>query len=82
MLVALRVLITTFVVTGFLSVAHAELRIEISQGVEKAVPVAVVPFGWEGRGGTAPFVVGPPLGPAACRSANAATTPAFRLTAD
>ncbi|MGI9331011.1 MAG: Tol-Pal system beta propeller repeat protein TolB, partial [Gammaproteobacteria bacterium] len=34
--------------------ASAELRIEIRQGVEKAVPVAVVPFGWEGSG-TAPF---------------------------
>lgn len=29
-----------------LSVAQAELRIEISQGVDKAVPIAVVPFGW------------------------------------
>jgi len=34
--------------------ASAELRIEISQGVEKAIPVAVVPFGWEGSG-AAPF---------------------------
>ncbi len=57
MLVALRVLITMFMVTGMLSVAQAELRIEISQGVEKAVPIAVVPFGWDGRGGTAPFDV-------------------------
>ncbi|MFQ5609098.1 MAG: Tol-Pal system protein TolB, partial [Woeseiaceae bacterium] len=29
--------------------ARAELRIEISEGVDKAVPIAVVPFGWEGR---------------------------------
>jgi TolB protein len=28
--------------------AAAELRIEIRQGVDKAVPVAVVPFGWSG----------------------------------
>lgn len=28
----------------------AQLRIEISQGVSEAVPVAVVPFGYEGRG--------------------------------
>ncbi len=27
--------------------AHAELRIEISEGVDKAVPIAVVPFGWD-----------------------------------
>ena len=30
--------------------ASAELRIEIRQGVDKAVPVAVVPFGWQGEG--------------------------------
>ncbi len=30
--------------------AGAELRIEISEGVEKAVPVAVVPFGLDGDG--------------------------------
>jgi len=30
--------------------AAAQLRIEISQGVSEAVPVAVVPFGYEGRG--------------------------------
>lgn len=29
----------------------AQLRIEISQGVSEAVPIAVVPFGYEGRGG-------------------------------
>jgi TolB protein len=38
------------------SVANAELRIEISQGVDQAVPVAVVPFAWEGRG-AAPYNV-------------------------
>ena len=36
--------------------ARAELRIEISQGVDKTVPIAVVPFGWEG-GGAPPFDV-------------------------
>jgi len=30
--------------------AVAQLRIEISQGVSEAVPVAVVPFGYDGRG--------------------------------
>ncbi|MGI9344472.1 MAG: Tol-Pal system beta propeller repeat protein TolB [Gammaproteobacteria bacterium] len=34
----------------------AELRIEISEGVEKAVPIAVVPFGWDGQG-AAPYDV-------------------------
>jgi TolB protein len=32
------------------SIARAELQIEISEGVEQAVPIAVVPFGWEGAG--------------------------------
>ena len=38
------------------SFATAELRIEISEGVDKPVPIAVVPFGWEGQG-AAPFDV-------------------------
>jgi TolB protein len=36
--------------------ANAELRIEISEGVDKAIPIAVVPFGWTGNG-AAPFDV-------------------------
>jgi len=35
---------------ALISNAWAELRIEIRKGVEKAIPVAVVPFGWEGQG--------------------------------
>ena len=34
--------------------AHAALTIEITQGVEGATPVAVVPFGWSGNGRAAP----------------------------
>jgi len=32
------------------AVAQAELRIEITEGQAEAVPIAVVPFGWEGAG--------------------------------
>ena len=30
--------------------AHSALTIEITQGIEGAVPIAVVPFGWGGPG--------------------------------
>ncbi len=36
--------------------AHAQLVVEITRGQANAIPIAVVPFGWEGTG-TAPFDV-------------------------
>ena len=39
------------------STAQAALTIEITQGVEGALPIAVVPFGWSGDTGTAPVNV-------------------------
>lgn len=36
--------------------AHAQLTIEITRGQENAVPIAIVPFGWESTG-AAPFDV-------------------------
>ena len=36
------------------SAARADLTVEITKGDFKATPVAVVPFGWDGEGATAP----------------------------
>jgi TolB protein len=36
------------------SVAWAQLRIQITTGVERPIPIAIVPFGWQGSG-PAPF---------------------------
>lgn len=38
-------------------IARAALVIEITKGSEDALPIAVVPFGWEGPGSSAPFDV-------------------------
>lgn len=42
-------LLITLVGIGYLSIAHAQLRIEIVDGVEGAIPIAVVPFEWQSR---------------------------------
>ncbi|NIG62326.1 MAG: Tol-Pal system protein TolB [Serratia symbiotica] len=53
------------VVLGFLilcaSVLHAEVRIEITQGIDSARPIAVVPFKWTGSG-TPPEDIGKIVG--------------------
>ena len=41
-------------VVGY-SDADAQLRIEIRRGVDRPLPMAIVPFGWEGSGSEAPF---------------------------
>ena len=38
--------------------ASAQLRIQITKGVERPVPMAIVPFGWEGTGAPAYDVAG------------------------
>ena len=50
--------------------AQAELQIEITQGVDKAVPIAVVPFAWQGPGT-------PPLDVAAIVAADLARSGRF-----
>ncbi len=37
--------------------SQAQLRIEIRRGIERPVPMAIVPFGWEGPGLASPFNV-------------------------
>ena len=51
-------------------IAQAELRIEITKGVDKAVPIAVVPFAWQGPGT-------PPLDAAAVVAADLARSGRF-----
>lgn len=51
--------------------SRAELRIEISRGAERAIPVAIVPLGWQGAG--AP----PPLDIAGIVAADLASTGRF-----
>src|SRR3954469_6503577 len=52
---AFRILSATLLVLSA-SWAHGQLVIEITRGQEDAVPIAVVPFGWESTG-VAPFDV-------------------------
>jgi len=56
MVVVRKILLGTVLLCGLVSIASAELRIEITGGVEQAVPIAVVPFGWQGEG-SIPFDV-------------------------
>lgn len=49
-----RILPILFVLMAWMNTALADLTIEITEGVEGALPIAVVPFGWQG--GVAPLV--------------------------
>lgn len=53
------------------SPARSELQIEITQGVDTALPIAVVPFGWQGTGAA------PPLDAAAIVAADLARSGRF-----
>ncbi|NOR70500.1 MAG: Tol-Pal system protein TolB, partial [Methylomarinum sp.] len=48
-----RILLISLIVL-FVPLARAELTIEITKGVETAVPIAVVPFGWQGAARQSP----------------------------
>lgn len=52
--------------------ARAELQIEITEGVDQALPIAIVPFGWQGAPGGAP-----PLDAAAIVAADLARSGRF-----
>jgi TolB protein len=45
-----KILTTLFLLLAWLQTAQADLTIEITEGVEGALPIAVVPFGWQGPG--------------------------------
>jgi len=51
-------LMLVVVALAYTGPAAAQLRIEITSGVERPIPMAIVPFGWQGDPGTsAPFDV-------------------------
>ncbi len=45
-----------WMIAALCGTAHAQLVVEITRGQTDAIPIAIVPFGWEGTG-TAPFDV-------------------------
>jgi len=50
-------LILSITLTYLLSCAgfvHAQLQIEITKGIDNPTPIAIVPFAWDGAGGSAP----------------------------
>lgn len=48
--IANSLVLVTSILLCFAIKAHAQLNIVITEGVENATPIAVVPFGWEGEG--------------------------------
>ena len=53
-----KIFIALILSLAWLQTALADLTIEITEGVEGALPIAVVPFGWQGPGGLPVDVAG------------------------
>lgn len=51
----LMAVLVTALTTLLAGPARAELQIQITQGTDKAIPIAVVPFGWQGTGTPPPL---------------------------
>jgi TolB protein len=58
MAMTIRVLAVLVLMMSAMTPVRAQLRIDITEGVDKALPIAVVPFGWQGGGDAAPIDVG------------------------
>jgi TolB protein len=56
-LVSIRHCLVLAVLATWWAGANAQLRVEIRSGVARPIPIAIVPFGWEGTGQRAPFDV-------------------------
>jgi len=52
---SLRKILFIILLVLYIPVSRAELVIEITKGVEAAVPIAIVPFGWQGKTLQAPI---------------------------
>jgi len=52
-----KIFLSLLISLAWLHTALADLTIEITEGVEGALPIAVVPFGWQGAGGVPPVDV-------------------------
>ena len=74
-----RIIVTLFLLALPAVAPRATLEIEITQGVSAAVPVAVVPFGWEGQGAAPELDVADVIGSDLTRSGRFKAIPASAM---